>query len=289
MAKKFIKSNNHIKERTSLNPDLHDTAWIVVQSIQSSASAKQLLAKDLMLLLNGIRASVLVDYLSPKSISKDLLSVIRRGKTTRKEFDPLQLAQLCDSNFLLIHLRNLSFRLSQSIDSNLTDYLFIDCSASLSRPILLSPDSTDSLLLPAFRAVLQHLLAGSGDNEVLNLRGEESGAPLPTLGGWLLEYPVVYYVACPPGPHHRTPTHRAPQARSSIALPRTRRCGSARVGLPWGRSPASDNYPQPPLPPRVGRQLPLQPLPPPLPARPLRAHAGPARRGAGRSAPWPRG
>jgi hypothetical protein len=119
----------------------------------------------------------------------------------RDEFNSLQLVQLCDGNFLLIHLHNLSCRLSESIDSNLIDYLFIDCSASLARPILLTPDSTDSLLLPAFRSVLQHLLSGDGEG-VLHLRGEESGAPLPTLGGWLLEYPVVYYVAGSPGPHH---------------------------------------------------------------------------------------
>ena len=188
-------------DRASATPDLHDTAWMAVQSIQSSASAKLLLAKDLMLLLLGIRASVLVDYLSPKSISKDLLAVIKRGKTMRDEFNLLQLAQLCDGNFLLIHLHNLTCRLSESIDSNLMDYLFIDCSASLACPILLTPDSTDSLLLPAFRSVLQHLRSGDGEG-VLHLHGEESGAPLPTLGGWLLEYPVVYYVAGSPGPHH---------------------------------------------------------------------------------------
>ena len=236
MSKKIMEKclkNDKSKGRSSAAPELHDAAWMSVHSIQSSATSKQLLAKDLMLLLYGIRASVLVDYISPKSMTKDLLAVINRGKSIREEFNLLRLAQMCEGTIILYHLLNLSARLAQSIDSNLTDYLFIDCSASLARPTLLTRSATDSLLLPAFRAVLQLLLAGTagGGDGVLHLHGEESGAPLPTLGGWLLEYPVIYYVAGAPGPHRRTraPPRAAPPPPASPA--RAQCGGSARARL----------------------------------------------------------
>ena len=71
------------------------------------------------------------------------------------------------------------------------------------------------LLISATRAS-----AADGGDGLQQLCGEESGAPLPTLGGWRLEYPVYNYVAAAPGPYLRA----SPPLRPAVARTAGRHC-----------------------------------------------------------------
>ena len=201
---------NKSKEGHSRIDELYQMVTTAAQKVPSV----EILAKDFVLVAIGIRVSVLIDYMPfTNTTTEELISIIGKLESMREEFAPLRLAKLCEGNYLVIHLSNLKNRMDASIKGELSDFLFVDCSATLKCPAVLNRHATCSLILPFFVAIYNTLLTsvsrrqggggmrdgsqagGSGSRELVDLGGEDSGAPLPTLAGWLLEYPVVYYTA----------------------------------------------------------------------------------------------
>ena len=182
--KSFSKSQRH---------SVYEAAMDAAKMLKISKFAARILIKDLMLLASGTRTSVLVDYFASRSLSKDLIAVICKARSIRHEFGPLRVARMCEGNFLLVHIDNFIRRLRESIILSLDDYVFVDCSASLSRPELLSRNVIESLLLPHFRRIVDAASSISYIDSELDIGGDHTEAPLPTLAGWLLQYPVIYY------------------------------------------------------------------------------------------------
>jgi hypothetical protein len=179
-------------------PSIYDAAITACKILKISSFASTNLTKDMILLVCGVRVSVLIDYFSSRTMLQDLHAVISKAKSVRKEFCSLRVAKICEGNFILMHIHNCSLRLCESLKCGLSDVIFVECSAGLRVPEFLKRETIDSQLLPNFQIVHSIVLDAAKSsltcNSEIDLGGERLGSPLPTLAGWLLEYPVIYYL-----------------------------------------------------------------------------------------------
>eukprot|EP00961_Rhodomonas_salina_P276483 3735419-Rhodomonas_salina.1 len=146
--------------------------------LKAAQTACEMLARDLLLLVMGVRNAVLVDYLPPALVPGKLQDCVRNFAMADEEFGVLHVCCLSEGNYLMINLPFFAARLRSSVEHRLAganptcvpatpfpilmlrtmlaDIELVDCSSRLSDPTHLGTEAKD-MLLPCFNIVCQSI------------------------------------------------------------------------------------------------------------------------------------
>mmetsp|Transcript_14762 Transcript_14762/g.50342 ORF Transcript_14762/g.50342 Transcript_14762/m.50342 type:complete len:291 (-) Transcript_14762:144-1016(-) len=160
-------------------------------------TAREKLAKDFLLLFYGLRSAVLIDYLPLKSIHEVTDSCLERVRKLHEDFSDVFILHLCEDNYFLIHVQNSLSRLQSHLEDGLGRLVLVNCSKGLQTPYTMEPKEMTEVVL-TFTLLIEKLeeevRATSQAQRKIEMEDESFALLLPTIAGWILEYPVVYFV-----------------------------------------------------------------------------------------------
>eukprot|EP00960_Hanusia_phi_P075950 768489-Hanusia_phi.AAC.1 len=165
--------------------------------VKVSKTAKETLAKDLLLLFYGLRSAVLIDYLPLKSIYQVTESCLVNVRQLHEDFAVVCILHLCEDNFFLIHVQHALKRLRCHVEEGLVAVAMVNCSKGSPQPYLME-EYEKMQVLSTFSALVEKMeqginALGPGATKI-EMEDESFAMLLPTIAGWILEYPVVYFV-----------------------------------------------------------------------------------------------
>ncbi|EGC37330.1 hypothetical protein DICPUDRAFT_77048 [Dictyostelium purpureum] len=153
---------------------------------------------DIIILCNGVRSSVLIDYMVPEW--EDLVEFLEYLKSKSElvkclpNLTDIQIIFLDDFLFFLVNKAKLNERAIQDQSTSFSNYLFIDVSPSNENPQLCNNSQYHIKLLNNLISVINN---NNNNNTSIKLNNHNDILELnknyyPIISGWLCEYPIIY-------------------------------------------------------------------------------------------------